>query len=150
MKLVIGYGNTLRGDDGLGPYVADAIAAQGWPDVQALTLTQLLPELAATIAEAESVVFVDADVHVTDVQMTALHPQMDLAGSAIFAHHAQPAGLLTLAQALYGRCPPATLVSIPATTHNMPLRDGLSITGIQAAQQGIAAVQTLLMGAPYL
>ena len=31
--LVIGYGNTLRGDDGVGPKVAEAVAALALPGV---------------------------------------------------------------------------------------------------------------------
>jgi hypothetical protein len=33
---VIGYGNTLRGDDGIGPAVAEAVAALGLPGVRVI------------------------------------------------------------------------------------------------------------------
>jgi len=32
--LIIGYGNTLRGDDGAGPRVAEAVAGWGLPNVR--------------------------------------------------------------------------------------------------------------------
>ena len=60
--LVIGYGNTLRGDDGIGPAVAEAVAALGLPGVRVIVAHQLTPELAADLADAQLVVFVDAAV----------------------------------------------------------------------------------------
>jgi len=45
--LVIGYGNTLRGDDGLGQRAAEALAQRALPDgVEVLSCHQLTIELA--------------------------------------------------------------------------------------------------------
>ena len=60
MILVIGYGNELRRDDGLGPRVAASLAG---PGVRALAVRQLTPELAEEVATARLVVFVDARVN---------------------------------------------------------------------------------------
>ncbi len=59
MFLVIGYGNELRRDDGIGPRVARAVADWDIPGVRALAVHQLTPELAVDIAQAKEVVFVD-------------------------------------------------------------------------------------------
>ncbi|MGF1587982.1 MAG: hydrogenase maturation protease [Pleurocapsa sp.] len=58
--LVIGYGNTLRSDDGAGQSAANQIAAWGLPNVRSLAVHQLTPELAEDIANADTVIFVDA------------------------------------------------------------------------------------------
>lgn len=59
--LVIGYGNTLRRDDGVGRYLADRLArdprAAG---VRVLAAHQLLPEHALDLHEASVAVLVDA------------------------------------------------------------------------------------------
>jgi len=61
--LVIGYGNTLRRDDGVGVRAAEMMAADSrFADVEVLTAYQLTPELSLDIATASLVVFVDADV----------------------------------------------------------------------------------------
>ena len=60
--LVIGYGNTLRGDDGVGPRVAEAIHQLALPGVRALVCPMLTPELADPISRAHTVIFVDAAV----------------------------------------------------------------------------------------
>ena len=60
--LVIGYGNTLRGDDGVGPRAAEAIATLALPGVRALVCPLLTPELAEAVSQAGVVIFVDAAV----------------------------------------------------------------------------------------
>ena len=73
--LVIGYGNTLRRDDGVGPGVAEAVAALGLPGVQTLACALLTPELAEPVARAGMVVFVDAAVDAPrEVQLRRLEP----------------------------------------------------------------------------
>ena len=44
--LVIGYCNTLRSDDGVGPRVAEAVEALDLPGVRAIVRGLLTPELA--------------------------------------------------------------------------------------------------------
>ncbi len=61
--LVIGYGNTLRGDDGAGCYVAERLCALNHePGLKVLSLHQLTPELAQPVAEAGLVIFIDASI----------------------------------------------------------------------------------------
>src|SRR3954471_3504710 len=58
--LVIGYGNTLRSDDGVGPHIAIEAAAWGLPRLETIAVPQLTPELAELLASAELLIFVDA------------------------------------------------------------------------------------------
>jgi hydrogenase maturation protease len=110
--LVIGYGNTLRRDDGVGPSVADAIAALAPPGVRALACPLLTPELADPISRASVVIFVDAAVDAPrEVQMRKLAPADT---SQIMAHAASPATLLALARDVFGHAPEAWLLTIPA------------------------------------
>src|SRR5512138_3332741 len=57
--LVLGYGNTLRGDDGVGWRVAEAFARIA-PDVEVRAVHQLSPELAEVASHYDAAVFVDA------------------------------------------------------------------------------------------
>ena len=52
MTLIIGYGNPLRTDDGIGIVIAEAIGGIG--------LQQLKPELAEPISRAKHLVLIDA------------------------------------------------------------------------------------------
>jgi len=58
--LVIGYGNTLRSDDGVGVWIAERLAALRLPDVDVKTFHQLYPDLAADMPPYKTVIFVDA------------------------------------------------------------------------------------------
>jgi hydrogenase maturation protease len=109
--LLIGYGNTLRRDDGVGPKVAEAVAALGLPGVRALACPLLTPELAEEVSWANMVIFVDAAVDAPrEVQMRKLAPA---AGSQLMAHAASPATLLALARDVFGHAPEAWWLTIP-------------------------------------
>ena len=110
--LVIGYGNTLRRDDGVGPKVAEAVAALALPGVRALACPLLTPELAEAVSQARLVLFVDAAVDAPrEVQRRRLAPA---ASSQIMAHAASPATLLALARDVFGHAPEAWWLTIPA------------------------------------
>jgi hydrogenase maturation protease len=110
--LVIGYGNTLRGDDGVGPRVAEAIEKLNLPGVRTLACPMLTPELADPIARAAKVIFVDAAVDAPkDVQWRKLEPNET---SQLMAHAADPRTMLALARDVFGRTPEAWWLTIPA------------------------------------
>jgi hydrogenase maturation protease len=127
--LVIGYGNELRGDDGAGPRVAASVAACAWDGVRAIACHELTPELADAVASARRVVFVDAAVGPGEsVRLQRIGP----ADAVPFrAHSGDPASLLALARAVFHRCPPAWLLTIPAVAFDFggefsaPTRRGL-------------------------
>lgn len=110
--LVIGYGNTLRGDDAAGPRAAEAIAALALPGVRVLSCHQLTPELAEPLAEAQRAVFVDAAVdRPRTVRLRPLKPQT---AARPASHATDPRALLALARELFGRAPRAWWLTIPA------------------------------------
>jgi len=109
--LVIGYGNTLRRDDGVGPKVAEAVAALNLPDVRTLACPLLTPELAEAVSRARLVIFVDAAVDTPrEVQLRKLAPADS---SQIMAHAASPATVLALARDVFGHAPEAWWLTIP-------------------------------------
>jgi hydrogenase maturation protease len=118
--LVIGYGNTLRGDDGVGYQVAETVAEWQRPQVRSIAVHQLLPELAADIAEVEIVMFVDAVVTVDratpKIDITPLIPGGD---ENFNTHIITPQLLLGITQRLYGATPDAYLLTIPAIDFTM-------------------------------
>lgn len=129
--LVIGYGNGLRGDDGAGPQVAAAVAQWNLSGVCALSFPQLTPELADAIAQARLVIFVDAVAGpARAVQVRELAPRD---GARSTGHTSDPQALLALTRAVFGRCPRAWLVTIPA----MDFEVGQPLSSV--AREGIPA-----------
>jgi hydrogenase maturation protease len=112
--LIIGYGNPLRGDDAFGYRAAEELQALflDHRDVVVLPVHQLTPELAADIARAGRVVFIDAAAEGEPGKLVC-RPVLPAAASAAgFTHSAAPEGLLGMALALYGNAPPAVLYSV--------------------------------------
>ena len=110
--LVIGYGNSLRRDDGVGPRVAEAIEALHLPGVSTLVCQLLTPEYADPIARARRVIFVDAAVDRTDgVHFRKLEPGEN---SQLMAHSADPRTMLAIARDVFGHVPEAWWLTIPA------------------------------------
>ncbi len=137
--LVIGYGNTLRSDDGVGAKVAAAVAELALPGVTVLVRHQLTPELAETISEARAVVFVDAAVDAaTEVQVRQLEPAD---GAQLMAHAADPRTLLAMAKQLFGRCPPAWWLTIPV--ENLEFGEELSPLARRGYETALEKIRTL-------
>jgi hydrogenase maturation protease len=110
--LVIGYGNELRGDDAAGPRVATAIEKLGLAGVQVLVRHQLAPELSEAISQARAIVFVDAALAGEGVGVKIV-PLQGVSSARIDPHYSDPPAVLGLARELFGRSPPAWLVTVP-------------------------------------
>jgi hydrogenase maturation protease len=126
--LVIGYGSELRGDDAVGRHVARQAAGWRRPDVRALSVHQLTPELAEPLSAADVAVFVDAGAG-GGAGLVRLQ-RLEAAPGVAPGHTSDPRWLLALTEALYGRRPEAWLVTVPA--YHFALGQGLST----AAQHG--------------
>lgn len=105
--LILACGNTLRGDDGAGPWLA-AWAEQRFrddPRVRVVARQQWTPELAEDIARASSVLFLDCSIASAPgaVQMVAVEPAPGAEGQA--THHLGAAELLALSSELYETLP---------------------------------------------
>ena len=139
--LVIGYGNTLRGDDGVGQHVALAVSKWNVPGLSAMSVHQLTAELAEPIASAELVIFVDAKFTAPG-DLVKIQPIHSSSTAFNIGHTSDPRCLLALADAVYGRIPPAWLVSVPAADFSM--RDGLSATASRGAKLAVARIGELI------
>ena len=112
--LVVGYGNRLRTDDGLGWHAIEHLAID--PRVSGADLLwrhQLTPELAVDFAQASLVILVDAsaDVEPGAVAVRLLEPAVP-DDRTLMSHHIDPGSLLALAIELYDRAPPVYVVGV--------------------------------------
>jgi hydrogenase maturation protease len=143
--LVIGYGNTLRRDDGVGPKVAEAVAVLALPGVRTLACPLLTPELAEPVSQARVVIFVDAAV---DGPRKVLKRPLAPAGSSqVMAHAASPATLLSLARDVFGHAPEAWLITVPV--QDLGIGDEfspLASRGIQNAVRYVRKWATQVLG----
>ncbi|MGA9529451.1 MAG: hydrogenase maturation protease [Terriglobales bacterium] len=122
--LIVGFGNPLRSDDGVGWHAAQQLSRDDAPSgVKILACQQLTPEIASFASPAEKVLFVDA-AHQGVPGEIKCRRIVPATSSGEYSHELSPAALLTLAQTLYGRCPPAWLLTI--TGESFATGDSLS------------------------
>jgi hydrogenase maturation protease len=143
--LVVGYGNPLRGDDGVGWHAAKLLATdQRLAGARVLAQHQLVPELAVDVSRASLVVLVDAaaDGDPGSVSVRQIKPRP--ATPATWSHHLNPETLAGLAVALYGAAPPIVLVSVAAGS--LAEGDGLSSALTQALPQVVEVVAGAVSG----
>ena len=124
-KLVIGYGNPLRGDDRLGWEIAGRLSA-GIADesVEIMAVHQLTPELAEPVSKADMVIFVDASCEGKPGTWKCDKVEPAPATADPLGHHFSISGLLAYARAIYSASPEAFVVSVAAETFEC--RDALS------------------------
>ncbi len=140
--LIVGYGNPLRGDDGVGPEVARRLAAEFQdPDIEVLTELQLKPELAELMSRAEIAIFIDARAgdQPGEVRIEEVRPGEP---ERTFSHQFAPPMLLMTAQVLYSRIPRTFLVSVGG--QNFELSEGLSEAVQRAIPEVLATVRRLI------
>jgi hydrogenase maturation protease len=138
--LVIGYGNTLRGDDGVGPRVAESVGNLCLPGVRTLICQQLSPEHAASIAQADAVIFVDAALDAPrEVQFRELTPG---GNTQLMAHAADPRTILALARDVFGYTPKAWWLTIPA--ERMEFSEELTPMAQRGCAEAVMKIQSQL------
>ena len=124
--LVIAYGNRDRQDDGAGWHILAQAASQlglqapelpgEWTEsedgsLRLLYLYQLLPELAEDLIDYAQVIFMDAHNSV-ELPKLVFEPVEPAWEHSAFTHHLSIGEMLAITQTLYGRCPPAWMLSV--------------------------------------
>jgi hydrogenase maturation protease len=132
-NLVIGYGNLERQDDGVAFYVVnrlrqrlgqkplksdDAGLAKLGNSTDSVYIRQLVPELIETLSNYDRLVFVDAHIPagMSNLVCTRIYPED---GFPLFTHQMNPALLLAILKALWGREPLSHLLTIPGLRFEM-------------------------------
>jgi hydrogenase maturation protease len=137
--LVIGFGNTLRRDDGVGPRAAAEVEELDLPGVRTIACPLLAPELADPLSRACAAVFIDAAVdHPGQVRMRRLAATDS---SQVLAHSVDPRSLLALARDAFGRAPEAWLLTVPA--QELGYGEQLSPSAVRGLGKAVRAVRTL-------
>lgn len=127
--LVIGYGNTLRTDDGAGPAVVEKLTAllprRTSQKVKLIACGQLTPELAVDIAPCKRIIFIDASLALPagHISVTPIHEEPC---EMRLGHYTTPGTVLAMAQSALGACPHAWLAAIGC--QSMEINDQLTPT----------------------
>ena len=141
--LVVGYGNALRSDDGIGWHVAERLVAD--PRLDGATILQrhqLTPELAFDISTAGLVVLVDASTGLAPGEVVVERIERDDAAGNTWSHHINPTTLVSLSHELYGRA--ADVVVVSCGVQSIEFGDHLSSVAEAAVPKMLDIVATLV------
>ncbi|MBE9181752.1 hydrogenase maturation protease [Oculatella sp. LEGE 06141] len=109
--LVVAYGSPLHSHDAVGQQVVTEVAAWGMPNMKAIAVHHLTPDLAEPLSMADLAIFVDAST--SAAQEIQVRP-IGLDNSAIATGHGcEPQVLLAKTQTVYGYHPQSWWVMVP-------------------------------------
>jgi len=115
--VVIGYGNTLRSDDGIGQRVAQRVARLSRSKEILVMVRQVLtPDLAGDIVGFDRVVFIDASASELPGSIREQWLTPPNTASSSMVHSLEPADLLGWCMKAYGNAPEAVLLTIGGYT----------------------------------
>jgi hydrogenase maturation protease len=136
--LVLAVGNPSRGDDALGPMLADMVEAAVLPGVEVIIEFQLQVENALDLEGRERVIFVDAGVG-TDVpfELRDAKPAADFLHTS---HALSPEAVLATYVRIKGELPPPCTI-LCVRGESFELGEGLS----GAASNNLRAAGTVLL-----
>ena len=140
---VIGFGNTLRKDDGAGVYAAARIAAEA-DGADVFMVQELTPELALSLSGRDLVLFVDASTRATELTIRPVS-----ASSA--SHHADhallPGDIVSLCGGLFPPAPVKTL-SIEVPAFDCAFGDTMTPATEAMVELCVGLIRDLLAGTP--
>ncbi len=135
--LIVGYGNSLRGDDGLGPLIADELHSLARPegvDIKIMSLPQLDILLVPQIKAADVAIFVDA--RKDDSDQWVIVKRIEAPSGPLRAGHTTHAVgipvLLRMAYDWYGAAPSCYLVTPKG--FDFSICDNISPQGLRSAE----------------
>ena len=139
--LIIGFGNPLREDDGIGWRAAELIErANDEIEIEVIKCQQLTPELAAAVGEASLAIFLDASVDQPPGTVSSLAVQKEV--PTAWSHQLSPAQLLGLVEEMNWIAPPAYLIT--GGVERIGWSEGMTATAERCASEMAAMAQRLL------
>lgn len=145
--LVVGCGNTLRGDDGIGIRLVEELDNHSLPaGTSTHVCQQYTPELAAELAPYDRVLFVDAAtpyssknyfpgrVALQEINDAPAHQTNGL------SHSVDVASLVNLTRVLYGSAPRAAILTVEGT--DFELSESLSPLVQAAIPEMVSIIQS--------
>ncbi len=134
--MIVGVGNTLRGDDGIGAYICNTIDKLGITGVSILVTQQLQTEQAEEFLSYDHVVIADATIGNEPVKFHPLGKEDP--GPVSTSHHVNANLLASLVEQLYQQ--PLPIMVCAVRGENFEMSEQLSSTAKQNADKAISII----------
>ncbi len=134
--LIVGIGNTLRSDDGVGAYVCEKMERLNLPGTTTIIVQQLQVEMIEEMSHYDHVIIVDASATNDTIQFEPL--QENLQQTVSSSHHVNASLIQTLSQKLYNKTLSLYLCAIPGS--NFDTGDSLTMRTKHLAEEAIVII----------
>lgn len=116
MRAILGFGNSLRGEDGFGVDVLHELQKYSLKDTKLITAFQLTPELALELVGFDEIIFVDAAD--SEVHHYALACNLEKSNQNLLSHHISISTLLAILNTLYKSFPKYQIYSMLTNSYD--------------------------------
>ena len=137
--LLLGIGNPLRSDDGVGSFICSKIEALQLPDAVVQTTQQLQTEFIEEFLNYERVLVIDASVTANEVKIERVQASGTTVASS---HHMNLSLMAALSQQVYGKELYLYSCAIPVISFKMG--NELSAVAIEQAEKAITVIREWL------
>ena len=111
MRVIVGFGNDLRGEDGFGVDVIKELQKHTLANTKLISTFQLTPELALDLKEYDEIIFVDAAYSEIEHYALACNLEKNCYNSSI-THHISIFMIVNILNNLYNHFPQFTIYSM--------------------------------------
>jgi len=133
--LIVGIGNPIRSDDGIGNYICEKITTMNMAGVETLCIQQLQVEFIEAFSSYDVVMIVDASVNGADAE---IRPIQQGSSSIPSSHHMHPQELSSIAELTMNISPKFVLCTVKGT--NFDFGEDFSETAIRNANTAISLI----------
>ena len=109
MRVIIGYGNKLRGEDAFGVDVIEKVRELQPKKTKLLSILALTPEIVLELLDAEEIIFVDAAYDMQDHYALACSLAQ---GTSHLSHHILPETIIAILNDVYKKYPAYKIYSM--------------------------------------
>ncbi len=110
MRVIIGYGNNLRGEDAFGVDCIKELEKYKLKDTILISTFQLTPEIVLELLDCDEIVFIDASYSIENQYKLAC--SIEQQNSSILSHHITPKTIIKLLNTIYDNYPTYKLYSM--------------------------------------
>ncbi|OHE19195.1 MAG: hypothetical protein A2525_01060, partial [Sulfurimonas sp. RIFOXYD12_FULL_36_11] len=103
MRVIVGYGNVLRGEDAFGVDVIKKLQKFYLKNTKLISAFQLTPEIVLELLEADEIIFIDACSNAKNHYTLAC--SLSEQSRFNFSHHISPKTIIAMLESLYDKHP---------------------------------------------
>ncbi len=137
---IVGFGNPLRRDDGIGSYIVRQLksALKSYDKIGFLTVRHPEPSIVDELHGADQILFVDATFKglTNGWQLNRIRPELEMLPYT--THHFTPMAILGIIEMLYGKSPPTWMLTVEGCDFGYGRR--LTSTAKKRARSAISAI----------